>query len=133
DDAGARRIIVVHAERGELRQFEERRAGIEQQLHAIARQQLAARGVFLAGFFAAAFGDLRDLALQVLHQRAHRISRGAEVVGTGIELGLEDGHGPDGTGYLAASTTRTGGALGWRAKCTKAIASATRLSAEAIR
>ena len=38
DDAGAVDGIVVHAVGGERRQFEKRRAGIEQRHHALARQ-----------------------------------------------------------------------------------------------
>jgi hypothetical protein len=35
-------------QRGQRRDFQERRAGVEQHLHALARQQLAARQVCLA-------------------------------------------------------------------------------------
>ena len=49
DDAGAMDGIVVHAVGGERRQFEKRRAGIDQRHHALARQQLAAREMTLAG------------------------------------------------------------------------------------
>jgi hypothetical protein len=45
DHAGRRRFAVVHAVRGELANLEERCAGVEQLRHAVARQQLAARGV----------------------------------------------------------------------------------------
>src|SRR5262249_31759734 len=93
DDARARRFVAVHAECRELRQLEKGRAGIEQQLHPVARQQLAARRVLLARFFAAAFGDLGDLDLQVADQRTHRVGGDAKLIGTRIELALEDGHG----------------------------------------
>ena len=43
DQSGAVDRVVVHAVGGERRQFEERRAGIEQLHDALARQQLAAR------------------------------------------------------------------------------------------
>ncbi len=43
DDAGAVDRVLVHAVGGERRQFEKRRAGIEQAHHALARQQFAAR------------------------------------------------------------------------------------------
>ena len=43
DDAGRRDVVVVHAERGELRELEERAARVEQRADALARQQLAAR------------------------------------------------------------------------------------------
>ena len=55
DDAGARRLVLVHAVRGERREFEERRARIEQRADALARQQLAALGVLRARLLAAAF------------------------------------------------------------------------------
>src|SRR5476651_1035072 len=63
DDAGRRRGVgavgvLVHAVGGHLRQFEEGRAGIEQHLHAVARQQLAARDVLGRCSRAAAEGDL---------------------------------------------------------------------------
>jgi hypothetical protein len=45
DDAGAVDRVLVHAVGGERRQFEERRAGIEQAQHAFPRQQFTARGV----------------------------------------------------------------------------------------
>ena len=48
DDAGAVDRVVVHAVGGERAEFEERRAGIEQARHALARQQLAAGQMPLA-------------------------------------------------------------------------------------
>src|SRR5678815_5957198 len=45
DDAGRRGVAVVHAVGGELRQLEKRSARVEQHLHAIAWQKLAARNV----------------------------------------------------------------------------------------
>ncbi len=69
DDAGRRRVVVVHAVRGELPDFEERRAGVEQAVDAFARQQLAARLVLRARRGAAALLDLRDLRAQVVDDR----------------------------------------------------------------
>ena len=54
DQAGAVDGVVVHAVGGERRQFEKRRAGIEQPHDAVARQQLAARHMALAGALRAA-------------------------------------------------------------------------------
>ena len=54
DDAGRRHLVVVHAVGGKLRQFQERRAGIDQSGDPIARQQLAACEVPLARRLAAA-------------------------------------------------------------------------------
>src|SRR5256885_12114696 len=49
DHARARCVVVVHAHGGERRQLEERRAGIEQRPHALARQELASADMALAG------------------------------------------------------------------------------------
>ena len=54
DDAGRRNLAAVHPVRGELRQFEERRARIDQRGDPVARQQLVAREVPLARGLAAA-------------------------------------------------------------------------------
>ena len=54
DDAGGVDIAVIHAEGGERRKFEKRRARIDQPLDALARQQLAAFGVALARALVAA-------------------------------------------------------------------------------
>ena len=62
DDAGRRRLAVVHAEGGELADLEERRARVEQAVDALARQQLAARDVPLARLGVAAERDLGGLA-----------------------------------------------------------------------
>ena len=45
DDAGARRLVVVQAVRGERAQLEEGRAGVEQEVDALADRQLAALAV----------------------------------------------------------------------------------------
>ena len=52
DDPGAGHFALVHVAGGELADLEERRAGIEQPLDAVARQQLAARDVALAALLA---------------------------------------------------------------------------------
>ena len=67
-------VVVVHAVRGELREFEERRARIEQRAHALARQQLAARRVLGARRRAAALLDGGDFLAQVGDQRRHRVA-----------------------------------------------------------
>ena len=93
DDAGRRDVVVVHPVRGELRELEERRAGVEQRAHALARQQLAARDVLRARAFAAALLDLGDLRLQVGDQRRHRVAVPRERRVARIELRFDDGHG----------------------------------------
>ena len=55
--------------RRQRRQLEERRARIEQPIDAIARQQLAALDVSLAGALAAAERDALELLAQVRDQR----------------------------------------------------------------
>ena len=79
DDAGAVDGVVVHAVGGERRQFEKRRARIDQRHHPLARQQLAARQMALAGVRRAAFGRLGALRLELRDQRAHGGLVGAEL------------------------------------------------------
>ena len=55
--------------RGQRRQLQERRAGVEQPVDAIARQQLAALDVALARALAAAERDALELLAQVGDQR----------------------------------------------------------------
>jgi hypothetical protein len=78
-------------------------ARIEQQLHAVAWQQLAARGVLGASFGAATDRDLGDLRLQVGGLRVHRLRIRLELGAARIEPGLQNGHrsGPDGSRRLA--------------------------------
>ena len=64
DQAGAVNGVVIHAVGGERRQFEERRAGIDQVHHAVARQQLAARDVTLARLVRSAERGLGAARLQ---------------------------------------------------------------------
>ena len=54
DDARGGRLVVVHAVRGKGRDLQERRAGVQQVVDALARQQLAAGGVLGARRLAAA-------------------------------------------------------------------------------
>jgi hypothetical protein len=56
--------------------LEERRVGVQQHLDALARQQLAARGVLGACGLAAALRDLLEPGAQVAHQLAHQRARG---------------------------------------------------------
>ena len=92
DDARARRLVVVHVHRRQRRQLEERRAGIEQRPHALARQELAARDMALAGLLAAAQADLVGAGLEVGDQGAHRLGVALEGVGAGVDLGGKDRH-----------------------------------------
>ena len=82
DQAGAVDGVVVHAEGGERRQFQERAAGIDQAHHAVARQKFAARHVALADARRPAGGGFGAARLQFVGQRAHARGVGGEFVGT---------------------------------------------------
>ena len=98
DDSGAggaiRAVTVgVHGERGEGRQFQERRAFIQQHPHAVTRQQLAAPCVLGACRLAATECDFGDFGVQIVHQRPHGGGIGGEVGAAGIEFRFQNGHG----------------------------------------
>src|SRR5258706_6209563 len=61
DDAGGMYVAAVEAVGRKWRQFEERRARIDQEVDALPRQHLAARGMPGARGLAAAAGDLIEL------------------------------------------------------------------------
>lgn len=69
DDAGARNVVLGRFVARKLRQLEERRAGIQQPVHALARQQLALACVALAGLCITALRELVHLGTQVVHER----------------------------------------------------------------
>ena len=62
-------LVVVEAARGELTHFQKERAQIDQALHALAGQKLAARGVPLAATLGAAERDRGDPGSQILDRR----------------------------------------------------------------
>ena len=78
DQPGAVNGVVIHAVGGERRQFEKRRAGIDQVHHAVARQQLAAADMTLARLFRTAQGRLARAAPAIRDQRAHLFGVGAK-------------------------------------------------------
>ncbi len=92
NDARPRRLVVVHAPRGELRQLQEWRTDVQQLAHALARQQLAPGQVLLACRLAAAQADARHLVAQIRHQRSHGGGVGAELLATGIQLRMDQRH-----------------------------------------
>ena len=92
DDAGARRLVVVHAVRRHLADLEEGRARIEQVPDAVTRQQLAARGVLGARRLAAAEADLRGLGAQILDLGAQAGRVGLEVFAAGVDAGFDHAH-----------------------------------------
>ena len=72
DDRGGMDVALVHAVGGERRQLQERRAGIEQPPHALARKQLAAIGVALARALVPALRRRRQPHAQFAGQQRHR-------------------------------------------------------------
>ena len=89
DQAGAVDGVVVHAVGGERRQFQERRAGIEQPHDAVARQKLAARDVALADARRAAVRRLRRGALQLVGERAHARGVGGKLRRARVDIGCD--------------------------------------------
>ena len=70
-------VAGVHAPRRELPDLEERRAGIEQAPHPLARQELAPLEVPFTRLGVSPERDQRDLLLQVVDQRAHALGVGS--------------------------------------------------------
>jgi hypothetical protein len=66
---GLRRLVVAEAARGELTHFQKERAQIDQALHALAGQKLAARGVPLAASLAAAERGRDNPGSQIVDKR----------------------------------------------------------------
>ncbi len=64
-------VAAVEAMGSQRRQFQERRAGIDQEIDALARQHLATRCVAVARGLAAAAGDLGKLLAQIGDEAAH--------------------------------------------------------------
>ncbi len=92
DDPRRRHVAAIHAVGRELRQLQERRAGIEQGADAIARQQLAAREMALARGGAAALADLCDARPEIGDAVAHRRRVDLEHGRARIDRGLDHGH-----------------------------------------
>ncbi len=85
DDPGGVNGVVIHAVGGERRQFEKRRAGIDQRHDALARQKLAARKVTLPRPRRPAGSGLGAMAFKLGDERAHRRLVGAEFLGRGVD------------------------------------------------
>ena len=92
DDAARRHVLAIDAMPGERRELEERRARIEQQPHALARQQLAAREVALARLRAAALGDARQQRLELANLGAQRRRIGRKGSVAGVDRCFDDRH-----------------------------------------
>ena len=93
DEARGRRVVAVHAARGERRDLEERAAGVEEGLDALARQQLAARDVLRARGLAAAGRGERLAPLQLGDERRHVRRVLAELRAAGIDARGDARHG----------------------------------------
>ena len=92
DDAGGGHLVAIQAIGGELGEFKERRARVDQGSDAITRQQLAAGDVAVPRGGAAAHGDGSDLVAQVVDQGAHGLGVGGEVGGAWRNVGTDLGH-----------------------------------------
>ena len=73
DQPGRWRLVIVHAERGQTRQLEKRRSGIEELLDPFANRQLPLFAVALEVFRAAAFADAGEVGAQFVHLAPHFI------------------------------------------------------------
>ena len=71
DDAGRRHFTVIHAVGRELAYLEERRALIDEPVHAVARQQLAARDVAFALRGGSAGDRKRRLGRKIVDELSH--------------------------------------------------------------
>ena len=92
DHTSAWCIVVIHAERCQLRQFQKRRARVEQLSDAVTRQQLAASHMLVARRLAAAQRKFPDFGAQVGDQRLERGRVVAKIVRAGIQLCFDDRH-----------------------------------------
>ena len=78
-------LVVVEAARGELTHFQKERAQIDQALHALAGQKLAARGVPLAATLSAAERDRGDPGSRILDRRPIVRGIGGEVAAVNVD------------------------------------------------
>jgi hypothetical protein len=93
DDARAMDRLAIHAVRGKRRKLEKRRAEIEESQHALARQELAARGVARARFLVAAERGFCSPRFQHAAERGHGGGIRFEVGGMGVEFADDFCHG----------------------------------------
>ncbi len=93
DHAGAVHVALVHAERRERRDFEERRTGIDEARHALARQQLAAPDMALAGARRAALRRQRAPLGKLGEQRPPGVGVGVLLGRRVRRIAFQDRHG----------------------------------------
>ena len=91
-DAGRRRLAVVDLPGGESVQLEEGRAGVDEQVDALTRRELAARPMALRRALAAARGDERGALPQLREQPLHVGSPRCEGVRGAIDPARQHRH-----------------------------------------
>ena len=89
--ARAGHLAVVHVAGSELTDLEERRAGIQQALDAVARKQFAALDMARSMLLRPTFRRLRDVGPQLLRKRAIMRSSSAELFAVGRDFALDPG------------------------------------------
>ena len=92
DDARRRRVAVVHAVGGQRAEFEERRAGVGQGVHPVARQQLAAADVAVAGTVRAAARRRFELVSEFRRERGVGRVVALERFARGVRAGSQRRH-----------------------------------------
>ena len=85
DDSRRGDIVVIHAKGGERREFEKRRAGVEQSAHPFMHRQLAPLDMTRHRRGAAALRGECDLFAKIGDQRAHARGVGLEFLRAGLE------------------------------------------------
>src|SRR5207253_2389643 len=90
---GAGDLPAVHAMRGELRELQERAAGVEQHADTLARGELAGRLVLVGSGLRAAARRPARRAPQILDQGAHGALVVLELLGVHVDPGADAGHG----------------------------------------
>ena len=92
DESSGRNLLAIEAMPGERRELQERRARIEQQADALAREQLAAPHMPLARLRVAALRDAGQEIVERAHVGAQALGIGRKVGAAGIDRCFEDGH-----------------------------------------
>ena len=91
-DAGARRLVVVEAERRQRRQLEPGAVGIEQQVDALAHRQLAAAAVALERSRAAALARALEPRAQLVAELAHALLPARERIAARVQVAGQAPH-----------------------------------------
>ena len=89
DDAGGMHVAAIEAVSRQRRQFHKRRAGIDQEIDALARQHLAARGMPRPRGLATAPGNGIELLLQFRDEDAHRLGIAGKIGRGGFDGGMK--------------------------------------------